>query len=44
MIENSAFERNGKCAATCAHGIYVNRIERLRIVGATFRDSGSATT
>ena len=38
LIENSVFERNGKCAANCAHGLYVNRIERLRVLGSTFRD------
>jgi hypothetical protein len=38
LIEGSVFKRNGKCAANCAHGIYVNRIERLRVVGSTFRD------
>jgi hypothetical protein len=38
LIENSVFERNGKCAASCAHGIYVNRIDRLRVVGSTFRE------
>lgn len=38
LIENSVFERNGKCAANCAHGVYVNQIERLKVVGSTFRD------
>jgi Right handed beta helix region len=37
-IESSRFERNGKCAANCAHGVYVNKIDRLRIVGSTFRE------
>jgi Right handed beta helix region len=37
LIEGSVFERNGKCAANCAHGVYVNRIERLKVVGSTFR-------
>jgi hypothetical protein len=37
LIEGSTFERNGKCAANCAHGIYVNRIARLKIVASTFR-------
>jgi Right handed beta helix region len=38
LIEKSVFERNGKCAANCAHGVYVNRIDRLRIVGSSFRE------
>jgi len=38
LIERSTFERNGKCAGSCAHGIYVNRIDRLRIVDSTFRE------
>jgi Right handed beta helix region len=38
LIEHSVFEGNGKCAANCAHGIYINRIERLRIVDSTFRE------
>lgn len=38
LIEGSVFERNGKCAANCAHGVYVDRIERLRVVGSRFRD------
>jgi hypothetical protein len=37
-IEDSTFERNGKCAANCAHGIYVGAIARLRIVASTFRE------
>jgi hypothetical protein len=36
-IEGSVFERNGKCAASCAHGVYVNRIDRLQVVDSTFR-------
>jgi Right handed beta helix region len=38
LIERSLFERNGKCAANCAHGIYVNRIDRLKIVDSAFRE------
>jgi Right handed beta helix region len=37
LIEGSLFERNGKCAANCAHGVYVNQIERLKVVGSVFR-------
>lgn len=36
VIENSRFERNGKCDRACAHGIYVNAIDRLEITGSTF--------
>jgi hypothetical protein len=38
LIEGSAFERNGKCAANCAHGVYANGIERLKIVDSVFRE------
>ena len=38
LVESSVFERNGKCAANCAHGVYVNRIDRLKIVDSTFRE------
>jgi Right handed beta helix region len=38
LIEGSAFERNGKCAANCAHGVYVNGIDRLKIVDSIFRE------
>ena len=38
VIEGSIFERNGKCAANCAHGIYVSRIERLKVVDSVFRE------
>jgi hypothetical protein len=41
LIESSVFERNGKCAANCAHGIYVNAIDRLKIVDSTFREQRS---
>jgi hypothetical protein len=38
LIEGSAFERNGKCAANCAHGVYVNGIDRLKVVDSVFRE------
>jgi Right handed beta helix region len=41
LIERSTFERNGKCAANCAHGVYVDRIERLKIVDSIFREQRS---
>jgi hypothetical protein len=37
LIEDSIFEGNGKCAANCAHGVYVNQIERLKVVDSMFR-------
>ena len=37
LIEGSVFEGNGKCAADCAHGVYVNQIARLKVVNSTFR-------
>ena len=37
-IDDSTFERNGTCAASCAHGIYVDAIARLKIVASTFRE------
>jgi Right handed beta helix region len=37
MIEGSVFEHNGKCAANCAHGVYANAIDRLKIVASVFR-------
>jgi Right handed beta helix region/Short C-terminal domain len=37
LVEDSVFEGNGKCAANCAHGIYVNQIERLKVVDSMFR-------
>lgn len=37
-VDNSLFERNGKCEPECAHGIYVNRVDRLRVTNSTFRD------
>jgi Right handed beta helix region len=52
LIEHSLFERNGKCAQNCAHGLYVNRIDHLKIVDSIFREqraghhikSGARTT
>jgi hypothetical protein len=37
-IEDSVFERNGTCERDCAHGVYVNAIERLEITRSTFRE------
>jgi nitrous oxidase accessory protein NosD len=38
VVANSHFERNGKCEPQCAHAIYVNRIDYLRVVNSTFVD------
>ncbi len=35
-IENSVFADNGVCAPVCAHGIYVNDLAKLSIVGSRF--------
>lgn len=35
-IRNSEFVDNGKCAEACAHGIYVNKIALLQIIGSRF--------
>ena len=35
-IANSLFRGNGKCAPMCAHGIYVNRIDRLEVKHSQF--------
>lgn len=38
LIERSRFERNGKCEADCAHGIYIGRYGSLTVRDSTFRD------
>ncbi|MSP67828.1 MAG: right-handed parallel beta-helix repeat-containing protein [Alphaproteobacteria bacterium] len=38
IIRKSRFERNGKCDPVCAHGIYINRVGRLRVENSTFRE------
>lgn len=37
-IEASRFERNGKCDPVCAHGIYVNQVDRLVVQDSVFRE------
>jgi Right handed beta helix region len=37
-ITDSLFHGNGKCASMCAHGIYVNRIDRLEVEHSRFID------
>lgn len=36
-IEGSRFERNGKCEPDCAHGIYINIVDRLVVRDSVFR-------
>jgi hypothetical protein len=38
-ILNSVFEKNGKCANACAHGIYINRIKLLHVENSRFFDT-----
>ena len=37
-ITNSSFRGNGKCESMCAHGIYVNEIDRLDVEHSRFID------
>jgi hypothetical protein len=37
LIVRSTFIDNGKCEPDCAHGIYVGRIAKLRVLYSTFR-------
>lgn len=41
-ILDSRFERNGSCEKACAHGIYVNRIDLLRIERSQFLETRTA--
>ena len=36
IVRSSLFQGNGKCVEDCAHGIYVGRIDRLRIEDSRF--------
>lgn len=36
LISKSRFERNGKCAPICAHGVYIGKIRSLRVIGSVF--------
>lgn len=38
-ILDSQFSRNGSCEKACAHGIYVNRVDRLRIERSQFQET-----
>ena len=39
LISGSEFLRNGKCAPTCAHGIYVGHIALLRVTSSKFSET-----
>lgn len=36
LIYKSRFERNGRCDPVCAHGIYIGKIAKLRVIGSKF--------
>lgn len=36
VIKDSVFERNGACNPSCAHGVYVNHLERLKVERSRF--------
>jgi pectate lyase len=42
LIKDSEFIRNGSCQASCAHGIYVNRIKLLRVENSKFFETKQA--
>src|SRR5467141_3028688 len=41
-IRNSDFDRNGTCAAACAHGIYLENIDFLRVESSRFSNTRQA--
>ena len=41
-IRNSDFDRNGTCAAACAHGIYLENIDFLRVENSRFSNTRQA--
>jgi hypothetical protein len=38
-IRNSDFDRNGTCAAACAHGIYIGAVDMLRVENSRFSNT-----
>jgi hypothetical protein len=38
-IRNSDFNRNGTCAATCAHAVYIDNIDLARVENSRFSDT-----
>jgi hypothetical protein len=41
-IRNSDFDRNGTCAAACAHGMYIDNVDLLRVVNSPFSNTRQA--
>ena len=41
-IRNSDFDRNGICAAACAHGIYIEHVDLLRVENSRFSNTRQA--
>jgi hypothetical protein len=39
IIKDSEFTRNGGCAGSCAHGIYVGRVKLLRVENSKFYET-----
>jgi hypothetical protein len=39
IIRNSYFEGNGACISNCAHGIYINKVDMLRVEGSEFTNT-----
>jgi hypothetical protein len=41
-IRNSDFDRNGTCAAACAHGMYIEHVDLLRVENSHFSNTRQA--
>jgi Right handed beta helix region len=41
-ISNSEFDRNGTCQAACAHGIYIENVDLLRVENSRFSNTRQA--
>jgi hypothetical protein len=41
-IRNSDFDRNGVCAGACAHGIYIEHVDLLRVENSRFTNTRQA--
>jgi Right handed beta helix region len=41
-IRNSDFDKNGICAAACAHGIYIENVDLLRVENSHFSNTRQA--
>ena len=42
IVRDSEFTKNGGCAPSCAHGIYANQLELLRVERSKFSDTRQA--